>query len=89
MHVSKKWKEPAVQVYYEELTLQARQIHKIKKLFEDNLSNQDDYFSKLHWTKALKIRHDETSELNWGLPKGKDGEGEKCTDLEARCKMQV
>lgn len=57
--VSKKWQEPATQAYYEELTLQAKRIDKIKTLLEDNLSNQDQHFKQLYWTKKLKIQYDE------------------------------
>lgn len=56
--VSQKWQEPATQAYYKELTLQAKQINKIKTLLGDKLPNQDDHFKQLYWIKKLKIRND-------------------------------
>lgn len=56
--VSKNWQSPVTQLSYEEISLQAYQVDKIKDLFEDNLCNKDDYFDKLHWTKRLIIRND-------------------------------
>jgi hypothetical protein len=51
MYVCEKWNSAATQAYFEEIDLDANQIHKIKELFEENLPNKEDYFKKLHWTK--------------------------------------
>lgn len=58
IYVPKNWQSPATQANYEEVTLTAFLIYKIKALFEDKLLNQDDYFKQLYWTKKLKIAHD-------------------------------
>lgn len=63
IQVSQIWKDSATQAIYEDVTLQAFQIHKIKALLEENLPNQDDYFSKLQWTKILKIQHDTETKI--------------------------
>lgn len=91
--MSKKWQSPATQVKYEYVTLRAFQIHKIKKLFEDNLSNQDDYFKQLQWAKKLTIKQDGRDSLMttlWRLPYHQ-GVGKYVqttdSDVESRCKF--
>lgn len=69
MYVPKNWKEIATQVIYEEVTLHAFHINKIKASFEENLANQNDYFNKLHWTKKLKFEHDSEGDLQSDLKK--------------------
>lgn len=86
--VSKKWQEPATQAYYEELTLDADQIDKIKTLFEGNLPNQDDCVNQLHWTKKLQIYCDVRKKEDWS-PVSHTWYGEEDTAKSKRCRFEA
>lgn len=63
VRISKKWKSLATQASYEEITLQAFLIYKIKTMFKDNSLKQDDFFKQLHWTRKLKVEFDRGTSL--------------------------
>lgn len=75
--VCKKWRESATQEVYEDLTLEAYHIYKLKKLFEKNDPKQDVYFKQLHWTKKLKIKEDNLYSLKSQMIKLEQTEFEK------------
>lgn len=63
MSVCKNWQQNAIQAFYEEMTLQANQIRKIKSIFETNSTDQLKYLDKLNWTKTLIIKDEKEESL--------------------------
>lgn len=63
MSVCKNWQQNAIQASYEEMTLQANQIRKIKSIFETNSTDQLKYLDKLNWTKTLIIKDEKEESL--------------------------
>lgn len=85
--VCKKWRESATQEIYEDLTLEAYHIYKLKKLFEKNDPKQDVYFKQLHWTKKLKIKEDNLYSLKSQMIK-LGGDLTAADMLEDKCKLE-